>query len=304
MVVCCRRDLWQARACVASLRYWEPELPVRILADLAAGPVDLGPFERGFGATRFPASRERFGSPLGKLDVLFRPEKKRYLLLDADTVLLGPVRGLLERFGGEFVVSPNHIPAAKAAGAYFDPAAAADAFPGYEYPGWVFNSGQLVVTSGVLTPADFAGLVEWPGDPTQRPRSLRKDLMPLNDQPRLNFVLHRLHAAGRVGVDGVRFKRNAAPHSGGGGELPTVADLAAKSDACPPAVLHWMGQKGAASGLTRGDVFRFYERLFFERAGRRWERPLRLTGRRLATAAGAPLPKSVRAALRRAVGGS
>ena len=300
VVVCCRRDLWQARACVAGLRHWEPDLLVELLFDEAAGRANLRPFER-LGVRRFPASRARFGSPLSKLDVLFRGDGRRVLVLDADCVPLGPVRGLLERFAGDFVVSPNHVPAAKVAGAYFDPAAVAAAFPGYEYPGWVFNSGQFVTTCGVLNPSDLDGLVEWPADPAARPRCLRKDLMPLNDQPRLNFALHRLRGAGRVSVDGCRFKRNPSAHPA---DLPAVADLAAKSDRCPPAVLHWMGQPGVAAGeLTRGDVFRFYERMFFAEAGCGWERPARSLGRRAAARAASPLPKSVRSLARRIVGG-
>ena len=301
VVVCCRRDLWQARACVAGLRHWEPDLPVELLFDEAAGRADLRPFWRQ-GAAPFPASRTHFGSPLSKLDVLFRGDGRRSLVLDADCVPLGPVRALLERYAGDFVVSPNHIAPGKLAGAYFDPAAVAEAFPGYAYPGWAFNSGQFVATCGVLTPADFAGLVEWPNDPAARPRCLRKGLMPLNDQPRLNFVLHTLHAAGRVSVDGCRFKRNPAA---GPQDLPAVEQVAARDDRCPPAVLHWMGAPGvAASHLTRGDLFRFHERQFFAAAGRRWERPVRSLGRRLAARAADPLPKSVRALARRAVGGS
>ena len=304
VVVFNRRDLWQARACVASVRHWAPRLPIELLADRAAGPVNLTPFRTHYGATPFAASRRKFGSPLSKLDVLFARDRRRLLVLDADTALLGPVRPLLERYDADFVVSPNHVPAANAAGAYFDPAAVDRAFPGYEYPGWVFNTGQMVVTSGVLTPDDFRGLVDWPADGRGRPACLRKDLMPLNDQPRLNVALHRLHAAGRISVDGVRFKRNPAPARGNTHDLPPVADLAAKAKSCPPSVLHWMGQKGAtADDLTCGEIFEFYERMFFETCGRAWERDVRAAGRRCVKAFSSVLPRSARKAARRAVAG-
>ena len=123
VVVFNRRDLWQARACVASVRHWAPRLPIELLADRAAGPVNLTPFRTHFGATPFAASRRKFGSPLSKLDVLFGGDRRRLLVLDADTVLIGPLRPLLERYDADFVISPNHVPAANVAGAYFDPAA-------------------------------------------------------------------------------------------------------------------------------------------------------------------------------------
>ena len=297
VIVFYRKDLWQARSCVASVRHWAPELPILLLADHAAGEVPLGDFERHFDAEPFPGTRRCYGSPLSMLAVLFRPERKRYLVLDADTALLGPVVPLLERVAGDFVVSPNHRPAADIEPAYFDPEKIrAGLDPDYEYPGWVFNTGQLVVTSGLLTPDDFAELVDWTGE---RPRNLRRDLFSLNDQPRMNLALHRLRAAGRVTVGGVRFKVNPDPKGREADALPTVAQIAAKSDRCPPAVCHWLRHRGpSAASLPGGEIVRFHERQFFAACGRSWERPVRSAGRRTRAFVNYPFTPRGKAAIR------
>ena len=32
IIACCERDFWLTRICVASIRYWYPEIPIGLLA--------------------------------------------------------------------------------------------------------------------------------------------------------------------------------------------------------------------------------------------------------------------------------
>ena len=295
VVAAARKDFWQLRACVASVRHWYADLPVLLLKDEAQGPFDTAELCRAFDVAPFPASRRSFGSPLAKLDVLFRPERKRYLVLDADTAVVGPVVELLERYAADFVVAADPVGRGEAVGAYYDHDRLAEFDPTFEPPGWAFNSGQLVVTGGVLTPADFATVVAWEED---RPRNLRGDVFPLNDQPRLNYVLQRESAAGRVSVDGCPFKLNPSVQP-----IPVgPAELAARSDRCPPAVVHWMGRpEVTAGGLPHGEVFRFYEEEYFRRVGRPGARAPLAAGRAVRRAVMRPVPKPARRAVGSAV---
>ena len=294
VVVCCRKDYWQLRVCVASLAHWHPDLPILLLKDHAQGGFDTSELERHFGVRNFPATWESFGSPLSKLDVLFKPGRKRYLVLDSDTALLGPVADRLERYAADIVVSPAPTPRAEIPDAYYDPDKLAAMDPDFRFPGYVFNTGQLVVTSGVLTPADFAEVVDW----KNRPANLRKDVFPLNDQPRLNYVVQKLSAAGRVSVDGFRFKVNPETETAD----VTVEQLRSKDPACPAAVMHWMGRgEVVGSRMPRGDVFLFYEREFFRRVGRAPARPVFAAGRRARKTVLAAFPKSLRGRARRRV---
>jgi hypothetical protein len=84
-------DSRHTRIAVASIRYFYPDIPVRILA---GGRVRRGLLEElrkywGVMLADIPAGD--YGWGFVKLEPLFRPASERFLVLDSDTALTGPI---------------------------------------------------------------------------------------------------------------------------------------------------------------------------------------------------------------------
>lgn len=99
------RDLFYTQCCVASIREFHPEIPVYLLKDLAYGPYDTTELERALDVRPWEATRRLHGLGWARLDVLFSRPARRLLILDSDTVLIGPVVRELEAFDEDFVSS-------------------------------------------------------------------------------------------------------------------------------------------------------------------------------------------------------
>ena len=91
------QDARYTRICVASVRYFYPEIPIRLLV----GGVFSGDWPTSYrsigtsGRLIFPSTVD-YGWGFVKLEVLFGPPGEKFLVLDSDTVLTGPSPGSVE----------------------------------------------------------------------------------------------------------------------------------------------------------------------------------------------------------------
>ena len=91
-ILACARDARLTRICVASIRYFYPDIPIRLLAGdiLQRGLAEE--LHRYWGVELVDLPRGDYGRGLVKLEPLFvfgRPGHT-FLLMDVDTVLAGP----------------------------------------------------------------------------------------------------------------------------------------------------------------------------------------------------------------------
>jgi hypothetical protein len=90
-IAACARDARLTRICVASIRYFYPDIPIRILA---GGPLQSGLAEelhRYWGVELVDLPRGDYGWGLVKIEPLFGPAGQRFLVMDVDTVFTGRV---------------------------------------------------------------------------------------------------------------------------------------------------------------------------------------------------------------------
>ena len=85
------RDARFTRICVASVRYFYPDIAIKLLV---GGPLQRGLADElqrhwNVGVAQLPAGD--YGWGFVKLEPLFMPSKERFLVLDSDTVIAGPV---------------------------------------------------------------------------------------------------------------------------------------------------------------------------------------------------------------------
>lgn len=97
-------DLWMARISVASIRHWYPEIPITLWWNSKPDPYSTARLEQHYGVSVEHSGEGQAWNSLIKLDLLTRIESERYLYLDADTVMLGPLLDRLAQHDADFVV--------------------------------------------------------------------------------------------------------------------------------------------------------------------------------------------------------
>ena len=249
------RDARFTRICVASIRYFYPDAPIYLLA---GGPLQPGledELSRHWNVKRAPIPPGDYGWGFVKLEPLFRPPGERFLVLDSDTAFAGPVLGILEDCDAPFVVDDETQSPEDLIRLYYDWVRVRAVDPAAYAPAFVFNSGQWLGTSGIVTRDDFAALLNW----TMPPRLRYPDLFMPGDQGVLNYVLNQ-KAGG--GMDVARRKIMRWPgHSMDGLDADTVSQRRA-----PPLIVHWAGFKETRFSRVLGsELLYFFEKFYYSR---------------------------------------
>ena len=191
-------DARYTRICVASVRYFYPEIPIRLLAGgrLQRGLADELQKYWNVGAAQLPATGD-YGWGFVKLEALYGPPGERFLVLDSDTVLTGPVLNMWNDSCAPFLVDDEKQTEADTKRLYYDWENLRKIDPSAQPPEFVFNSGQWFGTAGVLTRADFAPWLDW-----TMPRKLRHpELFMPGEQGVLNYLFNRKAALEELQVE-------------------------------------------------------------------------------------------------------
>jgi hypothetical protein len=249
-------DSRYTRICVASIRYFYPDIPIRLLVGgrLQRGFADEVQRHWDVGTADLP--RGDYGWGFVKLEPLFGQPGEKFLVLDSDTVLTGQVLDIWNEFPAPFLVDDEEQSEADTKRLYYDWEKVRKIDPNARPPRFVFNSGQWFGTAGVLTRDDFAPWVEW-----TMPRTLRhpEHFMP-GDQGILNYVLNQ-----KAATDGLRVERRQIMrwpgHSMGGLDAETVSKRAAA-----PRVVHWAGVKKARQrDMIGAELLERFEKVYYKR---------------------------------------
>lgn len=216
--------------------------------------------ERRFSVSVYDLPRSSYGLGWAKFEPLFDDSGDRFLVLDSDTVLLGRILDVLEKFDEDFIVTGvksdncNHP---LIVSDYVKVQKIVEFDNTYKYPGFGFNTGQVVGCSGKLTRADFANVVDY----SQRLICCKyKDVFPYNDQGVFNYVLAKRLQQGAVTVRYHDFMIWSAA-------LTKRADItpdSLRSSNGLPYVAHWAGmEKSRIRKMIGRDILRFYERYYY-----------------------------------------
>ena len=250
------RDSRLTRICVASVRYFYPDIPIRVLPGSPLRRNLVNELARYWNTTVADLPGGDYGSGFVKLEPLFAPAGERFLMLDADTVIVGPVLDLWQEGDAPFVMDEEELPDEDMKRLYFDwDKLTANGLP-TPRPLHVFNTGQWFGTGGVLTREDFASLVEW-----TMPRRLRHPkLFMTGDQGIQNYVFNEKARAGTLHYRRRKIMRWPL-HSMEG----LAVDRVAKRQA-PPVVVHWAGiKKWRLGGMVGSELLEFFEKYYYSR---------------------------------------
>lgn len=260
------RDARYTRICVASVRYFYPQIPVRLLVGgrLQRGLADELQKHWNVETADLPVGGD-YGWGFVKLEALFAPRGERFLVLDSDTVLAGPVLDLWNESGASFLVDDEKQSDDDTKRLYYDWEKVSKIDPSANSPEFTFNSGQWFGTAGDLTHGDFEPWLAW-----TMPRKLRhpEAFMP-GEQGILNYVLNR-----KAVLEGLSVQRKEIMRWPGHSMEGLDAESVSRRTA-PSLIIHWAGMKKMAlRHMVGSDILLFFERFYYTRLPggtlRRW----------------------------------
>lgn len=253
-VAASERDARFTRTCVASIRYFHPDVPIRILPGERLESALLTELRRHWDVTLAKIGTGAYGWGFVKLEPLFGQSGERFMVVDSDTVFTGPVLDAV-RSKAPFVVDDEVLSESDAHRLYYDGQKVREIDPAVPDPRGAFNTGQWFGTAGLLSRDDFEPWVDF-----SFPRRLRyPDRFMGGDQGVLNCVLLKKEANDGLLVERQTIMRWPG-HSLDGLDVESVAARTA-----PPCVIHWAGMKTVLFRNSAGsDLLLFFERLYYQ----------------------------------------
>ncbi len=250
-------DARYTRTCVASIRYFYPEVPIRLLIGRYLQRNLAEELRRYWkiGIANIPGGD--YGWGFVKLEPLFGPPGERFLVLDSDTVLAGPVLEAFARSRSPFLVDEEEKSETETKQLYYDWEKVRKLDPRARPPQFVFNSGQWFGTAGVLTRRDFDPWVEW-----SMPRQTHPvDHFKSGEQGILNFILNQKVMAELLSVDRRDIMRWPP------GSMEGVTPDSVSRRAAPAVVVHWAGAAKARRrrDMIGADLLALFERAYYQR---------------------------------------
>lgn len=251
-----RYDLFYTRICLASVRFWYPDIPISLIVDQSNGSFIYGSLLSKWKVEVLDTNNRKYGWGLGKFEPLFLKKKERFLVMDADTVMIGPVLNKIERNSTDFVVDQEVQPTSEFRKLYYDDEQLAKLFPDFTYPGYSFNTGQWAATTGKFSLDDLTGLVEW----GERPRLVYPNIFKQADQGLLNFLVHQKESRNQISVAKVPLMIWPPAVKG----FAVSKEQLAGKQIDDPFIIHWAGIKfNRSSSFPLLDIILFYEHYFY-----------------------------------------
>ncbi|HYC37546.1 MAG TPA: hypothetical protein VEC19_14060 [Usitatibacter sp.] len=252
----CSRDARLTRICVASVRYFYPDVPIRILAGDILQPGLAEELARHWNVSVVPLPEGDYGWGLVKLEPLFGPPGERFLVMDVDTVFTGRVLDLRATTDAPFLVDNEVLSDADFKRLYYDWEKMREVDPDVQDARTAFNVGQWFGTAGLVKREEFDRWVEW-----SLPRRLRyPDAFMGGDQGVMNYVILK-----KERFEGLRIHRTTLMRWPGNSLEGFDAESVAAGRA-PPLVIHWAGMKAVfLRNMVGSDLLVFFEKFYYSR---------------------------------------
>jgi hypothetical protein len=199
-----KHDFWLAEICMASVRYYYPQMPIAVIFDFSKGAADFSFAKKHYQIEIIDLPIKKFGWGLSKIEYLFKQKRERVLVLDADTVFTGYVIDYLKTYPQDFVVSADYHTEPYAQWmneSYYNYALLQQQDLDFSFPGYSFNTGQFIATTGLLSRSDFDALITW----KEYPEIKEPKIFFCVDQGILNYVLPKQEVANRISIGKANF---------------------------------------------------------------------------------------------------
>jgi hypothetical protein len=269
-ISCYRFDVELTRLCVASIRFWYPRIPIWLLKDRHYGDFDTWEIEKYWNVRVYPGRQKTLGWGFGKLEVMTESPARRLLLLDSDVVFVGRVIDRLESFDEDLIVDKEEFDATKIEEQFFSLDRLRQLDTRFEFPGYTFNTGQVVATTGRLNKQDFDGQLDWQTRTVKESEVFKK-----GEQGLFNYVALRKVQHGKLTIHREPFM--VWPGEVARAEHIQLADLTPEGR--QQQVIHWagLGWGKALKEMPRSEILFHFEDIYYSRVPlgawlRQWRR--------------------------------
>lgn len=259
ILLCYAGDVHLARSCVASIRYWMPDIPLWLHKDVKTADFYTKDIEEAWDVQLMDSSKTSMGSLLTKIALFASDLKGRYLIIDSDIVFLGDLVAYLEQFDADIHVStPADKPSAGfMAEHYFDFESVKHYSPKMHHPAFGFNTGHIVLDRNVLNKKDFRPIVSWiSGHPIVADKSFM-----LGDQGIMNFIVHRAYQNGTIKLCYEMYHYWAKHQEA---DVYPIENI--KKQKGIPKLIHWAGtiDKDNNCNTPRFDIIEFFQEYYHQ----------------------------------------
>jgi hypothetical protein len=247
-------DARLTRICVASVRRFYPTIPLALLAGGRLQPGLAGEMAKHWDVDLADVPQGQYGWGFVKLEPLFGLRSERFLMLDSDTVMTGPVIGEWYDSQAPFLVAREEYDDVAFRNHFYDWRGIREIDPAAQPPRFGFNSGHWIGRTGVLNREMFTPWIAW-----ELPRRLtHPHLFFPGDQGVFNYVINQQCVTKALVVD----RRPEFLWPGRG--LEGVSADGIRHGSTPPLIVHWAGLKTADFRNMAGhDVLTLFEDAYY-----------------------------------------
>jgi hypothetical protein len=256
VISCYKHDVSLTRLCVASIRLWYPDLAIWLLKDRQQGDFCTREIERHWRTRVYPSNRRAQGWGFGKLEAMTDLPERRLLFIDSDIVFAGPVIDRLEAFHEDVVVDKAEWSDSEIETQFFSLDRLSELDKTFKFPGWGFNGGQIIATTGCLRREDLDPYFDWDARVVKRP-----DVFKMGDQGLTNYIVQRKVQDGLLSLRREPFM--VWPGKPTNVEHVRVADLTRGRGR--PELIHWAGLRWGRqiTEMPRSDILLHFEDLYY-----------------------------------------
>lgn len=258
-IACYKGDFHLTKICVASIRYWYPDIPITLVKDYTIGFFDTSLIEKHWNVNTMEFVNQKFGWSFIKLEPFFLKPEHKMFLIDSDIVFLGPILDKLNEFDADFTIhgESNDLDGISQ---YYNPELVRKFLdPAFEYPGYVFNCGQIVGTAGILSKKDFEHLIDYSG---LTPELKFPEIFSHADQGIMNYTIHSKELKKEIQVGSYRMSIWSESK-----EMETIDLEAIKNkNRKHPRLIHYAGSKPLkTTDMKRYDILAFFEEIYYSK---------------------------------------
>ena len=250
-------DVNFTRTCVSSIREYYPLIPITLIKDKYYGDFYTNDIEKHYNVDVMDVGNRVFSWGFAKLEPLFLPVKEKFLVLDSDTVILGKLLEFLDSFDHQFIVSGHKTELNFQSQQYYVPAEIEEFDKEFKHPGYGFNTGQFVATSGIFKREDFNTLVDFNNPPVLKNTSLFR----YGEQGLLNYFLYKNYQCENISLKNVPFMHT--------GDNPAVKNLTTENirkNQFSPLVIHWAGMRNKNfNKMHSGWILNYFEKKYYSK---------------------------------------
>lgn len=263
-IICHRNDYFLAQIAISSIRYYYPTVEINLIKDEISGKFDTKELEKYYKVNIVDLSKIRYGWTSAKIFLLLSKKLKgeKIFLLDADIVFVGKVLDKLSPSWKEYdlIVNPEYSDTPESQNFsqyYYDYQYFKRHYPSLEFPGFTFNTGNMMVSIGLIKNSEIKKYFNFNKYPYWT--KIAEKYLPTRDQSLLNVLLPIKAKKGLINWKQIPLMLWFAQD---GVQDLSIRDIEkGKKDF----LIHWAGGKKTpfVLGMRRGDILLFFQKHYY-----------------------------------------